>query len=99
MKELTYEFEGTFEPTESIDDLKDQVAALREEIRSKEADLEVHRLKLQVMEKVNLRLAEKAAELQQSLDQLRNYTGVYKVPKPPLKRSDKNYAKHRGEDL
>ena len=96
MKELTYEFEGPYEPGESTKDLKDEIIALKEAQREKDAEISVARLRLLAAERFNLRLAERAGQLSERLEEICKYTGVFEVPKPPLKT--RSNAKRFGED-
>jgi len=96
MGELSYEYEAGEEPMVSIKCLQDEIISLKEEIREKDAELEVRRLRQLAAERFNLRLAERADELLRTLDDLRNYTGVFEIPKPPLK--SRPNAKRFGED-
>ena len=95
MSELTYEFEPGEEPVVSIKDLKDEIITLKEDNLKLTAELDVARLRMLAAERFNLRLAERADELYRTLCELREYTGVQTVPKPPLKV--KANAKRFGE--
>ena len=96
MSELVYEYEAGQEPEVSVRDLQDQILDLTEDNKKLVAELEVARLRVLACERFNLRVAERADELHRTLDDLRNYTGVFEVPKPPLK--SRPNAKRFGED-
>ena len=85
MSELVYEYEAGEEPVVNIKDLQDEIISLKEENLKLVAELEVARLRVLACERFNLRVAERADELQRALGELMEYTGVSEVPKPPLK--------------
>ena len=85
MSELIYEYEAGEEPEVNIKDLQDEILQLKEKNYYLEGELEVARLRVLACERFNLRVAERADELQRALDELMDYTGVSEVPKPPLK--------------
>ena len=85
MSELVYEYEAGEEPVINVKDLQDEIIALKEENLQLDAELKVARLRVLACERFNLRVAERADELQRALDELREHTGVFEVPRPPLK--------------
>ena len=95
MSELVYEYEAGEEPVISVKDLQDQIIALKEENLQLDAELTVARLRVSHLERFNLQLAERAADIQKTLDDLREYTGLHTAPRPPLK--SKPNAKRFGE--
>ena len=85
MSELIYEYEAGEEPAINIKDLQDEILELKEKNYFLEGELEVARVRVMHAERFQLQMAERAADLQKALDDLKEYTGVYKIPAPPLK--------------